>query len=540
MLSLFANKGGLSSHARQVVSLACPLVLSLRGNASSSFADTLPIHALRTRPQSTLLGGVEPSPLSELLVEGRASRRRFSKANTEGRSHFITRVMERIQELKQIRKRRKNGDLSVGEGVDLDRLHPRVKLDLLRRIRIKERALKKAHNPSPLPRFYSALFRKKYFFKEEDLVEYFTKGRGPGGQATNRRMQTAVVHHKPSGVIVRHSKWPSLWLNRRAARELVNLRLERSILGRKSELGQEETKFKRRLKQKRRTAKTLLKRGSRAMVMEVRIQNFRSILRCEVPFPPPLCRKVTSLLIGLNPKDQQQPHSTNANTNVINGLGCLLNEQCHMWWPVTKALSTNDLNGSFTIFLHCLFPMVPSASQFDCLGVSMQSACDERDAFLQLLACRTDRNVLANIRLTLGCWTEMCGLHRSEDSVVDANGFPHVKIEWRRDENTWRVFHLRWIDSDTDEMQPWMQTALPHMFVSLLQVGCKPEAAAVKRFFAKEVKRLDASKVSDDVTTSSERSPNTPKSVGTWARTGLALLNQATRELVVPHTLHPQ
>jgi hypothetical protein len=547
MLSL-VRTSGLVLHRRRSegVCLFPSLSQSLRFAAAFPSADPLPIYSMHKRAQPTMVGGVEAPPPIEPLLEGRASRRRFSKANTEGRSHFITRVMERLQKLKQLHKRRREGELTgsteIMDGLDIDHLHPRVKLDLVRRIRIKERALKKSQNPSPLPRFYSPLFRKKYFFKEEDLVEFFTKGRGPGGQATNRRMQTCVVHHKPSGVIVRHSKWPSLWLNRRAARELVNLRLEKSILGEKSELGQKEKTMKRRKKSERRNRKLLLIRGKRAKALSTRLQNFRSILRCEEPFPRSLCRKLTSILIGgASPAQQsaaaQYTHCATSSENSVNGLRCLLNEKCHLWWPVIDALSSNGHEGCFMTLLQCLFPVVPSATQFDRLGMSMQSCSDERDAYQHLLACRTDPKVLANVRLAFGCWSEMCGIQKSESTVLSADGSEQTRVEWRRDEDTWRTTYTRWIN-DTGDMKEWMRTALPHIFVSLLQLGCKPEAAAVKRFFVKEVKRLEVGKGGIDAPATVATGNNAHLNAGVWARTGLALLNQATRELVLPPSPH--
>ena len=80
-------------------------------------------------------------------------------------------------------------------------------------------------------------FETFFFFREEDLEENSILGRGPGGQATNRRRQTCQLRHRPTGIDVRFSRFRSLYANRKAARCLLNLQLERRLFGRFSRLG---------------------------------------------------------------------------------------------------------------------------------------------------------------------------------------------------------------------------------------------------------------------------------------------------------------
>eukprot|EP00796_Vickermania_ingenoplastis_P005465 gene5465-3940_t len=145
------------------------------------------------------------------------SRRRFCADNTRGRSD---RVRELISQLKAKSKE--------GEGVARDyfsRLHPRNQKDVLKAL---QQRLKRQHD-SGLTKYFSPSFRRSFYFREEDLEELSTLGTGPGGQATNRRKQTVVLRHLPSQ-LVKVSRFPSLRMNRRAARELLNLRLEENWL----------------------------------------------------------------------------------------------------------------------------------------------------------------------------------------------------------------------------------------------------------------------------------------------------------------------
>jgi hypothetical protein len=82
-----------------------------------------------------------------------------------------------------------------------------------------------------LEAFYSKEFDKKYCFKEEDVTETVARGHGPGGQAVNMRAQTCTLLHRPSSIIVKVSKYPSLWQNRKIARGLLHRKVEAFLLG---------------------------------------------------------------------------------------------------------------------------------------------------------------------------------------------------------------------------------------------------------------------------------------------------------------------
>ena len=113
-----------------------------------------------------------------------------------------------------------------------------------------------------LPLYYSEEFEKKYYFKEEDLSETSCRGRGPGGQATNRREQTCQLLHIPSGICIRASRHPSLYANRKVARKILNIKLEEYLLGRESRSATKQRQYleqvlNERRQQAEKTAKAL-------------------------------------------------------------------------------------------------------------------------------------------------------------------------------------------------------------------------------------------------------------------------------------------
>jgi protein subunit release factor B len=113
-------------------------------------------------------------------------------------------------------------------------------------------------------RYYDEEFKMRLYFQPSELKEEMTLGRGPGGQATNRRKQTCVLAHVPTGIITRVSKFPSLYLNRKMARALLNQRLEHRLLGPLSTLGQKEAFTQASQRRKERKAKQLQATEGRA------------------------------------------------------------------------------------------------------------------------------------------------------------------------------------------------------------------------------------------------------------------------------------
>lgn len=65
--------------------------------------------------------------------------------------------------------------------------------------------------------------------KPEDLVERFTRSRGPGGQHVNKASTAVQLSHIPSGIEIRAEGERSQLQNRIAARELLIARLKERL-----------------------------------------------------------------------------------------------------------------------------------------------------------------------------------------------------------------------------------------------------------------------------------------------------------------------
>jgi len=81
--------------------------------------------------------------------------------------------------------------------------------------------------------------------KPEDLVERFTRSRGPGGQHVNKASTAVQLSHIPSGIEIRAEDERSQLQNRIAARELLIARLE-GLAAEKAAAEQDERERKRR------------------------------------------------------------------------------------------------------------------------------------------------------------------------------------------------------------------------------------------------------------------------------------------------------
>uniref|UniRef100_A0A023G557 Putative translational termination n=1 Tax=Amblyomma triste TaxID=251400 RepID=A0A023G557_AMBTT len=66
---------------------------------------------------------------------------------------------------------------------------------------------------------------------EEDLVEQFVHGSGPGGQAVNKLSNCVVLCHTPTGIVVRCHEARLLHENRKLARKMLLEKLDDHING---------------------------------------------------------------------------------------------------------------------------------------------------------------------------------------------------------------------------------------------------------------------------------------------------------------------
>ncbi|CEI91895.1 hypothetical protein G6F70_005521 [Rhizopus microsporus] len=94
--------------------------------------------------------------------------------------------------------------------------------------------------------------RKKIILRDEDLIETFVKGSGPGGQCINKRSTCVDLRHIPTGIRVQCQQSRSLADNRGIARKLLREKLDELENGPLSKVAQRAAKI---AKQKARRAK---------------------------------------------------------------------------------------------------------------------------------------------------------------------------------------------------------------------------------------------------------------------------------------------
>lgn len=90
---------------------------------------------------------------------------------------------------------------------------------------------------------------------EDDLVEKFILGGGPGGQKINKTHSTVYLKHIPTGIEVKCQKERSQVLNRYYARKELLEKIKTEILKIKTERQQAVEKIKRQKKRKSRKQK---------------------------------------------------------------------------------------------------------------------------------------------------------------------------------------------------------------------------------------------------------------------------------------------
>jgi len=91
--------------------------------------------------------------------------------------------------------------------------------------------------------------------REEDLVERFVRGGGPGGQKINKTAVAVYLQHVPSGTEVKVQEGRSQARNRFFARRRLIELLEEKIEGRRSARQQAMEKIRRQKRRRSRRAK---------------------------------------------------------------------------------------------------------------------------------------------------------------------------------------------------------------------------------------------------------------------------------------------
>jgi protein subunit release factor B len=105
-----------------------------------------------------------------------------------------------------------------------------------------------------------------------DILEYFVRGSGKGGQKINKTSSCVVLRHLPTGIEVRCQKHREQSKNRLSAYKLLILKIEEKAKGKESERAQKIFKLKKQKKKrsKRAREKMLHDKKQRAEVKELR------------------------------------------------------------------------------------------------------------------------------------------------------------------------------------------------------------------------------------------------------------------------------
>jgi len=91
--------------------------------------------------------------------------------------------------------------------------------------------------------------------RESDLIEKFVRSQGKGGQNVNKLSTCVYLKHLPTGLEVKCQQERSQALNRYIARRILADKLERIILGKKSEEEQRIAKIRRQKRKRSKRAK---------------------------------------------------------------------------------------------------------------------------------------------------------------------------------------------------------------------------------------------------------------------------------------------
>jgi peptide chain release factor len=107
-------------------------------------------------------------------------------------------------------------------------------------------------------------------FDEDDIVETFVRGSGPGGQKINKTASCVMLRHIPSGIVIRCQESRSQHRNRELARRILRERLDFAVRGEHSRLAMAANRERARkaVKRKKAVKKHFKSRRDRAMMAD--------------------------------------------------------------------------------------------------------------------------------------------------------------------------------------------------------------------------------------------------------------------------------
>ncbi|MBI5182775.1 MAG: peptide chain release factor-like protein [Nitrospinae bacterium] len=117
---------------------------------------------------------------------------------------------------------------------------------------------------------------KELGISEKDIIEKFVRASGKGGQKVNKASTAVYLKHLPTGIEVKIQRERSQALNRFLARRLLTQKIERLILGKKSQEEQRIAKVRRQKRKRSKRAKEKILVEKRLKGEKKRLRSYRS------------------------------------------------------------------------------------------------------------------------------------------------------------------------------------------------------------------------------------------------------------------------